>query len=447
MKYDRFPEDFTWGTAASSYQIEGAYDEDGRGVSIWDTFCRVPGKVLQGDRGDVACDHYHRYKEDIALMKRLGVKVYRLSLAWPRIFPQGGGELNPKGIEFYNRVIDELLANGIEPCITLFHWDLPQPLEDKGGWRVRETAFHYAHYAETCFKAFADRVKLWITINEPFCIAYQGYYEGIHAPGVQGDMGTVMEVTHHVNLAHGLALKSYREGGYGGRIGTSLNLMVARPATDSAEDRLAAELYTDRFSRIFIDPLFGKGYPERLLSTLEGVNVPIAEGDMELIAGQMDFLGINYYTEEVVSRDESDERGYRNEIGPYPVTDMNWPIVPAGLYRLLNWVKDNYGDIPLYLTENGCACKDRLNDSGDRCHDPERIAYMKEHLKACLKALEEGINLKGYFLWSFIDNFEWSFGYTKRFGLIYNNFETQKRTPKDSYYYFREVIAGNELFI
>lgn len=438
----QFPTDFIWGTATASYQVEGAYNEDGRGVSIWDTFSKTPGKVINGHNGDVACDQYNRYKEDIKLMKQAGIQSYRLSIAWPRIFPNNMDEINPKGFEYYHNLIDELLKNDITPAITLYHWDLPQYLEEEGGWGNRNTAFAFKKYSEVCFKEFSEKVKFWITLNEPWCISQLGYYKGEHAPG-RKNRELSFNVYHHLNLAHGLAVQSFREGGYDGEIGITLNLMLNRPATNNPMDIKAAERSHIIESRVLLDPLYGRGYPKEFSEILKGYKFPVEKGDMDIIKIPTDFLGINYYTESAVEWDDNalDSIGWVNS--HYETSDMGWPIVPEGLLRMLHYVKDNYGNPKLYVTENGYANKDALSDDRTRCSDPDRIKYLDKHFKILKRAIDEGINLKGYYLWSFLDNFEWAFGYTKRFGIVYCDYQDQKRIPKDSYHYYREVIAGH----
>jgi beta-glucosidase len=441
---EAFPKDFVWGTATASYQVEGAAFEDGRGESIWDRFSRTPGKVLHGHTGDVATDQYHRYAEDIALMRRLGVKSYRFSLAWPRIIPSGSGDPNPKGFDFYNRLVDGLLANDIEPAVTLYHWDLPQPLEDEGGWPNRDTAYRFVEYAQRCFEALGDRVSNWITLNEPFCASVVGYLFGVHAPGIK-DRPKAYRAIHHLNLAHGLSVKAFREGAYEGRIGTTLNLSTPRPATQRSEDAEAADRAADLQTRMFLDPLLGKGYPQRHLEAYPEVSMPIEDGDLDTISERIDFLGINYYHEAAVGHDSSHPEGFRSVPLYHPRTDMDWPIVPRGLYRMLRWVSEHAPGLPLYVTENGCAMPDRLSEDGTRCHDPRRIEFLRGHFRACRDAIADGVDLRGYYLWSFIDNFEWAFGYTKRFGIVYCDYVNQRRVPKDSFYYYREVIAGHEV--
>ncbi|MBN1799338.1 MAG: beta-glucosidase [Spirochaetales bacterium] len=443
MNFTGIPEDFIWGVATSAFQIEGATTEDGRGLSIWDTFCKTPGKIHQGHNAEMTCDHYHRYKEDIKLMKQLGIQSYRFSLAWPRIFPQGKGKLNQKGIDFYNSLIDELCKNDITPAITLYHWDLPQSLEDQGGWRNRETASIFLEYAKTCFAAFHDRVPMWITFNEPFCSAYLGHYHGCHAPGIQ-DMQATANTIHHINLAHGLTVQAFREKAYKGKIGITQMLIKHRPATRSEQDKKAAQRATDYSSSVFMDPLFGKGYPKEFLYSTPEVNLPVQKGDLDIISEKMDFLGINYYAETAMAYNQNDPEKPQGVESYYPKTEMDWPVVPAGLYRMLKWLDEKYSSPEIYITENGCALPDTLEADGESCHDPDRISYLREHFKMCKKAIADGIKLKGYFHWSIMDNFEWAYGYSKRFGLIYSDYKSLKRIPKDSFYFYREVIAGHE---
>jgi beta-glucosidase len=443
MRTIKFPDTFVFGTATASYQVEGAVDEDGRGTSIWDTFSRTPGKVMHGHTGEVAADQYHRYEEDVRLMRDLGIRSYRFSLAWPRIFPTGSGSPNPRGFDYYNRLIDALLAAGIEPAVTLYHWDLPEPLQQDGGWPNRETAYRYLDYSRTCFEALGDRVNMWITMNEPFCASILGYLAGVHAPGIR-DRKKAYEAIHHLNLAHGLALNAFREGGYTGKIGTTLNLSTPRPATGDPKDVEAASRAADQSVGMFLDPLYGKGYPARHIGAYPDIRMPIEDGDMDLISGKIDFLGLNFYSEQVIAWDEDHPEHFRSVPHYQAETQMGWPVTPWGLYRQLVYVHTHYGAPELYVTENGCALDDRLDESGTRCHDAVRVDYLADHFQACSEAIRSGVNLNGYFLWSFIDNFEWSFGYDRRFGIVYCDFADQRRIPKDSYYFYREVIAGHE---
>ncbi|MEM9424722.1 MAG: GH1 family beta-glucosidase [Spirochaetota bacterium] len=436
-------EDFVWGVATAAHQVEGAAEQ--RGASIWDTFAKISGKVASGHNGDIACDQFHRYAEDIRLMHNLGIDSYRFSIAWPRIFPSSMTQQNPNGFDYYKRLIEKLLRHDIAPMLTLYHWDLPQYLQDNGGWGKRDTAYHFADYAETCFRALGDSVTQWITLNEPFCSAYLGHLWGIHAPGIS-HKETAYRAVHHLNLGHGLAVQGFRGGGYSGQIGITHNLSAVRPATRRKADILAADRAQDQGSRMFLDPQLKGQYPERFLSA-EEITLPIQEGDMEIISAPIDFLGLNYYTEQAIAHDPYTPPHYTQELRAYqPLTDFGWPIVPEGLFRLLKWVKEEYGDIPLYITENGCAAPDKLSDCGQFCSDPMRVDYLRRHFAAMKRAVrEEGVNLKGYYLWSLLDNFEWAEGYHKRFGIIYVDYEnSQRRIPKDSYHYYREVIAGNE---
>lgn len=440
-----FPKDFVWGVATASYQIEGAAAEDGRTPSIWDTFSRTPGRVANGDTGDVACDHYHRYPEDIRLMQALGVKAYRFSISWSRVIPDGKGAVNAKGMDFYKRLVDALLAANITPYATLYHWDLPQTLEDDGGgWLNRATTDHFAHYADEVSKALGDRVKHWMTFNEPLCIAYVSYVWGAHAPGVfdltykQANI-----VAHHVNVAHGKAVPILRANSANGQVGIVLNLYPAYPATASAEDVAAAQRDIDRGNRWFLDPIFKGQYPADRLALLPDAQPPIADGDMQLISQPLDFLGINYYSRNIVkdAPDSPDITKVENvSLETSEFTDMAWEVYPDGLRALLTWVHEEYQPKAIYVTENGSAAPDMIGPDG-AVHDPSRITYLREHLRAAAAAVAQGVPLKGYFLWSLLDNFEWAYGYTKRFGIIYTDYATQQRIPKDSYYFYQKVIA------
>ena len=438
----KFSRDFLFGCATASYQVEGAWNRDGRTMSIWDTFCRTPGAVKNGDTGDTACDQYHRFNEDIRLIYKAGIQTYRFSLSWPRIIPGGKGRPNSPGTDYYQRLIDSLLEYGIEPAITLYHWDLPQELEDAGGWPARETAYHFADYGDYCFRTFGDRVKRWITLNEPWCASHLGYLFGEHAPGKK-DRQAAYNAVHHLNLAHGLALQRFREGGFKGEIGITLNLSTPRPATGHPEDRLACDRSLDGQSRIYLDPLFKKEYPRRHLMTDPPVTMPVQPGDMEIIAGKMDFLGLNYYWEDAVACNAAQPEEYEIVPSCQNRTAMGWSVVPEGLYRQIHWVHNTYGPIDLYITENGAAFADSLSENSSRCHDPERVDYLRQHLEVCSRLCSAGIPLKGYFVWSLLDNFEWAHGYSKRFGIIYTDYaDGLRRVPKDSYYFYRDVIAG-----
>jgi len=455
-----FPHDFLWGVATASYQVEGAAGEDGRGASIWDTFSHTPGKVLHGHTGDRSVDQYHRYSEDVALMGDLGVGAYRFSIAWPRVQPAGSGAFNEGGFDYYRRLADELHGAGIKAVATLYHWDLPQPLEDAGGWPNRDTAYRYAEYAAETFRRLGDHIDMWITLNEAWCSSVLGYYYGAHAPG-RTNLTDAWAAGHHLLLGHGLALEAYRdrrEEGFTAPIGITHNLETPHPATTRPEDVAAADRAMDLRTRFFLDPILGKGYPERHFAAYPGETPPpVRDGDMALIAGKIDFLGLNFYHEPTIAsapvgpvgevRDGvgCHPEGYREVSTHHPRTAMDWPVTPRGLYRHLTWVWEYTGQkIPLYITENGCAMDDELSPDGTRCHDPRRVDYLREHFRAALDAIADGVDLRGYFIWSLIDNFEWAYGYTKRFGIVYADFINLRRVPKDSYYYLRGVISGAE---
>ncbi|MCX7024516.1 MAG: GH1 family beta-glucosidase [Spirochaetes bacterium] len=435
-----FPRDFTWGVATAAYQVEGAVNEDGRGPSIWDDFCRKPGAISDGTNGDTAVDHYHRWRGDVDLMAGLGIGAYRFSMAWPRILPDGTGAVNRAGVDFYKRLIDALGEKGIEPWVTLYHWDLPSALEARGGWANRETSGAFARYADTCFREFLGRVRNWITFNEPWCSAYLGYRDGIHAPG-RKDGTAALAAVHHLNLAHGMAVRAFRDSGKEGRIGIVWNPSMPRSATDRPEDVLAAEMAADRDTRMFSGPVTGKGYPERYLAAA-GAKLPVERGDLALISAPVDFAGINYYSEGLVAANPDDPAS------PVPVprwqetTVMGWPIVPEGLRRLLGAMATETGGIPLYVTENGAATRDEPDPADGLIHDAARIRYLGDHVAACARALADGVPLRGYFVWSLVDNFEWSFGFSRRFGLAYCDSATLERKPKDSYWFYRDLIAG-----
>jgi beta-glucosidase len=438
----QFPKDMKWGTATASYQVEGAAFEDGRGLSIWDTFSHTPGNVFNGDNGDVACDSYHLYEEDIALMKELGIDVYRFSAAWPRIFPNGKGEVNQKGIEFYHRFVDKLIENGIEPMCTLYHWDLPQALQDQGGWNRRETIEAFVAYAELMFQEFSGKIQYWITLNEPWCISYLSNYIGMHAPGFK-DLQLATNVAHHLLIAHGRAVKSFRELGIEGQIGYAPNTTWLEPFSNKQEDIDACRRENAYFIEWFMDPVFKGEYPSFMVEWFErkGVTVPIEAGDLEIIHLPIDFLGINYYTGHIARYKENEglfdwefvENGYER-------TDIGWPVYPEGFYKVLTYITDRYGNVPIYITENGSCYNDE--PELDRVKDDRRIKYLKQHLTALSRSIEAGVNIKGYLTWSMLDNFEWSEGYSKRFGIVYVDFNTLKRTKKDSYYWFKHTIAN-----
>ena len=448
----RFPDGFLWGAATAAYQIEGAPDADGKGPSIWDTFSHTPGKVFHGDTGDVACDSYHRYPEDIATLQRLGVGAYRFSLSWPRIQPDGRGAVNPKGIDYYNRLIDGLLEKGITPVITLYHWDLPQPLQDKGGWATRDITEIFADYAGRAGEAFGDRVHRWITVNEPWVVAHVGYRDGRHAPGIK-DPKQAVAANHHLLLAHGRAVTALRASSPSpAQVGITLNLAVVRPVSPAAAD-LAAELDA-RHNGAYLGPLLRGAYPERLTSEFSPARVPglVHEGDFDLITAPIDFLGVNFYAPAYVGiRPDGEPRHGEQLIGPdevlvqpegMPVTAMNWLVDSSAIYELMTRVRDETNGLPLYITENGSAWYDYVTQDGT-VEDYERLQYLRDHLTALHEAIEHGVNLRGYFAWSLLDNFEWAEGYAKRFGLVFVDFGTQKRVIKRSGEFYAAVARTN----
>ena len=451
----RFPDGFAWGTATASYQIEGAVDEDGRSPSIWDTFSHTPGRVDNGDTGDVADDHYHRYQEDVQLMADLGTGWYRFSLAWPRLQPGGEGSLNEAGVDFYSRLVDALLARGITPWVTLYHWDLPQALQDRGGWPARDTAERFAEYAAAVYERLHDRVRHWTTLNEPWVSAFLGHATGRHAPGIQ-DPEAALRAAHHLMLGHGLAIDAMRARGDRDSVfGITLNVSpVAAAGDDPADaDADAARRADGLTNRIFLDPLLRGGYPQDVLDAVRGVTdgAHVHDGDAERICVPLDFLGINYYYRTVVRAGTGEQPTpwvgnpdiERVERG-LPQTEMGWEIDPDGLYDFLTRVARDYPGVPLYVTENGAAFADSKAADG-AVHDPERIDYLDAHFRAAHRAIADGVDLRGYFVWSLMDNFEWSFGYSKRFGLIHVDYETLERTPKDSARWYAQVTRANGL--
>jgi beta-glucosidase len=451
----RFPDGFLWGAATAAYQIEGAADADGKGPSIWDTFSHTPGKTYHGDTGDVACDSYHRYPEDIALLKRVGARAYRLSLSWPRIQPSGRGAAHGKGLDYYNRVIDALLEAGVQPAVTLYHWDLPQALQDAGGWANRDIADWFGEFAGIAGEAFGDRVPQWITLNEPWVVAHGGYRDGWHAPGIR-DVTQAVAANHHLLLAHGQAVAALRASSASGDIGIALSLTVARPVTPEAAGR-AAELEA-RLNGAYLDPIFRGRYP----SLLDGdaayspaaAGGLVRDGDFGVIGAPLDFLGANFYSPHYVGllRPDGEPRHGETVSGPgtvsvqpegLPVTAMNWLVEPTAIRELLTRVLAPVtGALPVYVTENGSAWHDYVTPDG-RVHDLERISYLRAHLAALHAAIADGVPLKGYFAWSLLDNFEWAEGYAKRFGLAFVDFETQRRVLKDSGEFYASVIAAN----
>ncbi|GAB1693213.1 GH1 family beta-glucosidase [Krasilnikovia sp. M28-CT-15] len=445
-----FPPSFKWGVATSSYQIEGAVDEDGRLPSIWDTFCRVPGAVTGGDHGDVACDHYHRMPEDVALIKSLGVDTYRFSVAWPRVQPHGRGPVNPAGLAFYDRLVDELLAAGIDPWVTLYHWDLPQELEDAGGWPVRDTAYRFADYAMLVFDRLSDRVDTFTTLNEPWCSAWLGYHTGEHAPG-RREPAAAMAATHHLLLGHGLATQRMRAAATRPlTLGITLNMGTADPATDSAADRDAARRADGMGTRIYLDPLRKGEYPADIVADLaeNGITLPVRDGDLEIISAPFDVLGVNFYFGQDFSG--TDEHGNTRDADGAPIvrpvlpggsrTGMDWPITPERFTQLLVRLHQDYPGLAMVVTENGAAFRDEADADGF-VRDDGRTAYLAEHIAAVAQARAQGADVRGYFAWSLMDNFEWAYGYAQRFGIVHVDYATQKRTPKQSALWYRDAIT------
>ncbi|MGF7212827.1 beta-glucosidase [Skermanella aerolata] len=439
----QFPDGFLWGTSTSSYQIEGAATADGRGPSIWDTLSHTPGKVLNNDTGDVAADHYNRYLEDVALMADAGLKAYRFSIAWPRIQPTGSGPANAKGLDFYDRLVDALLRRGIEPWPCLYHWDLPQALQDRGGWTNRDIADWFADYALIVAGRLGDRAKNWVMLNEPSVVAIFGHGVGGHAPDLRGRENFCAAI-HHQNLAQGRALSALRAvGAKDWKLGTVLSVQPVKPSPGNDANRHAAAQWDAVWNRSCLDPLFKGQYPDSLIADFKPL---IKQGDMEAIRQPIDFLGLNYYS---CMHQVTDPGGlFGTNFGPSPegtkYTDMGWPVEPEGLYEQLIDFRDNYGNIPVYVTENGASYGDWVGPTG-KAEDGGRIFYIRDHLLACHRAIKDGANLKGYFVWTLLDNFEWGFGYTQHFGLVQVDRETMQRRPKASYYWYGDVAKSNEV--
>ncbi|MHB8293083.1 MAG: GH1 family beta-glucosidase [Acidimicrobiales bacterium] len=425
----RFPPDFRWGAATAAYQIEGAVDEDGRGKSIWDTYSHTEGRINNGDTGDVACDHYHRFEDDIALMADLGIRNYRFSVAWPRVLPDGEGRVNAAGLDFYSRLVDTLLAHGIRPLVTLYHWDLPEALHDKGGWGSRDTTQRFAEYAAIVARAIGDRVSDWVTHNEPWVTTVAGYMFGRNAPGIT-DPPLSHLVAHHLMLSHGLATQALRAERPGCSVGITLNLAPVRPASDSEADRRAARLQDAFLNRWFLDPVLRGSYPEDLPEAL-GWDLAVDEADLATMSQPIDFLGVNYYSPSRVVADPTKTPPARPLTLPGDrVTDMGWVVDGSGLTELLVRLAADYPGVPLMITENGAAYPDIVENLA--VHDGDRVRYLTEHWAAIAAAVDEGVPLRGYYVWSLMDNFEWGQGYSKRFGIVHVDYETQVRTVKDS---------------
>ena len=448
-----FPRDFKWGTATSSYQIEGAPTAGGKGPSVWDFFSHIEGKIKNGDTGDTACDHYHLWRDDIELLKKLGVNAYRFSISWPRIFPTGKeNEPNQIGLDFYSRLVDTLLENQITPFITLNHWDIPQGLEDIGGWPERDIVHEFVKYSYHVSKHLGDRVRNWITHNEPWCVSYLGYIEGHKPPGLINKWSKSLATAHHLLLSHGMAIPEIRKNSKQSEIGITLNLNTAIPASGSTYDEDACRFFDGQFNRLYLNPLYNNEYPDDVFEYLKTKSLIsesdlnfIKQGDLNIISTKTDFLGVNYYSRAVIRNEEIDEKKNlpRNvEMGPK--TDFGWEIYPPGIYDLLMRLKKEYKVQNIYITENGCSYSDGPNSEG-KINDKRRIEYYRSHLTELKRAIEDGVPCSGYFAWSLMDNFEWAQGFSQRFGLIWVDFETLERIPKDSYYWYKKYISANGL--
>jgi beta-glucosidase len=440
-----FPKDFIWGAATASYQIEGAWEEDGKGESIWDRFSHTPGKVKNGDTGDVACDHYHRWRDDVALMKELGLKAYRFSVAWPRIFPEGRGEVNQTGLDFYSQLVDALLEAGIEPFVTLYHWDLPQILQDEGGWPERGIVDAFTEYADVVSCTLGDRIQNWITLNEPWVSAFLGYSMGYHAPG-HTNQDEAIAASHHLLLSHGRTVPILRANCLDARVGITLNLSPQEPASPSVADRTAATWVDGYINRFFLDPLVGRGYPQDMVSSFGNAMEFVKPGDLEAIATPLDFLGVNYYSRGIARSDEitEEENEPRTVFRGDEITEMDWEVYPRGIYNILGRLHFEYAFPALLITENGAAFVDDVGPDGT-VDDPARLSYIKRHLEMIHNAIQIGVPVTGYFVWSLMDNFEWAYGYSKRFGIVYVDYPSQQRILKSSAKWYRDLLHDNEL--
>lgn len=448
----KFPQGFAWGAATAAYQIEGAWDADGKGESIWDRFSSNPAHIEDGQPGTVTCDHYHRYQDDVALMGQLGIPHYRMSLSWPRIVPEGTGRVNQKGLDFYKRLVDSLLAQGITPWITLYHWDLPQALQDQGGWANRATVDAYTAYADTVTRALGDRVKNWMTHNEPWVHAFCGHQFGAHAPGLR-DLKTTLAAAHHILLSHGRAVPVIRANVPGAKAGIVHNLEWIEPASDREEDMAAAQRHDGAFNRWFLDATLKGAYPGDLVAWYGPELMPdVRPGDLEAMAVDTDFLGVNYYTRRLMAHDPAgrgtEGRTFlaaRQVYRPFVPRGHfdEWEVNPEGLYRLLVRLKKDYGDRPIYITENGTSLPDTAVGPDGQVHDGTRVRYLARHTAAVHEAIREGIDVRGYFVWSFLDNYEWGFGFNKRFGIVQVDYPTQRRTVKDSGHWYAKTIRAN----
>jgi beta-glucosidase len=446
MAFLKFPDGFQWGAATAAYQIEGAAFEAGKGLSIWDVFCRQPGRILTGDSGDVTCDHYHRYPDDIELMRRLGLSTYRFSVSWPRVIPFGFGKVNEPGLDFYDRLVDSLLDGGIAPCLTLYHWDLPQALQDLGGWANRDVARYFADYASLLFDRLGDRVTRWVTHNEPIVTAMMGHRVGVLAPGIR-DLAITARVIHHLLLSHGLAVQAYRvsgAGARGGEIGITNANTSYEPAAEDAEGAAACELARDFNTRLWHGPVYGRGYPKSVVEYYEAreAPLPVEEGDLDAIASQTDFLGVNLYSRQRVVLAPEVGVGFRAAEPTLPLTPMGYERAPHALGDFVRWVSEEYDRPLIYVTENGVC--DNAEPEGGSVDDRDRVELLQGFLTGLGRAIADGAaDVRAYYLWSLLDNFEWAFGFSKRFGIVHTDFETLERTPKASAEFYSQVIARN----
>lgn len=450
LNRNQFPDDFLWGCSTSSYQIEGAVSADGRGASIWDEFCAQPGRIRDGSSGNIACDHYHRWPEDLDLAKNLGINSYRFSVAWPRIFPEGSGKIEPRGLDFYDRLVDGILERGMRPWLTLYHWDLPQALQQTGGWKSRSTVDAFVDYADVVSRRLGDRVKQWITHNEPWCSSILGYADGVHAPG-EKNLKSALQACHHVLLSHGLATAVLRQNVADAHVGIALSLHPVTPYSAQANDIAAGIRHDGIRNRWFLDQLYGRGHPQDIWNLLGDLVPEIQPGDMQHIAAATDFLGVNYYFPETVKADPTNlpllatvcepvDGGHGD---PVEYTDFGWQVAPQGLIDLLRRIQSDYDPAHIYITENGSAYHDHPNSNGD-IDDVKRQYYLQRHIAAALVALKSGVNLRGYFCWSLMDNFEWAEGYFRRFGLTYVDFESQRRILKFSGKWYGHFLRAQQ---
>ena len=432
-----FPDDFLWGCATAAYQIEGAWDEGGKGPSVWDDFSHRPGTIRDATTGDVACDHYHRYREDVSLLSQLSVGAYRFSVSWPRVVPDGDGAVNERGLDFYDRLVDELMHRGIEPFVTLFHWDLPLALEHKGGWLSRRTCHAFVRYAEVVVRRLGDRVDRWITLNEPLSVIGAGYLAGRHAPGYRNPL-KAMHALHHLLVAHGSAVAAIRALSPDARIGVANAFSPVHPLR--ASDAQIAERMSAVVNGLFMDPLFKGRYPREVEWIFHLLNRRIRPGDMDMIRAPLDFIGVNHYSRYIARKTFLPFIGFRIMKPVYEgalFTDMDWEVFPDGFHDILTWINAEYDNPPIYITENGAAYDDRRIE--EEVHDTDRIAYLKDYLRNLHRAMEDGCDVRGYFVWSFLDNFEWEYGLSKRFGIVYVDYDTQRRVVKESGRWYREI--------